>query len=333
MSDRKFEWLEVLRGFAALWVLLHHGLQSVNHFLQPHGHSPLVANGYLGVDFFFVLSGFIIAFSALRLSERGGGLPEYLQARLVRIYVPYLPVGVGMVVLYLMLPGLSEGGRTPSLLTSLTLLPTNSPPALSVAWTLVHEMVFYAVFSLWFLSRRLLWILMATWIASILFILANDVELTRFQRYFFSPLNLYFALGVGLMHLMQRITIGGGSALLLSVVGVFLVGYEAMDQKPDRLVVGIGFAFLVLAAASAAASSLNIWSWALKLGAASYAIYLVHNPVLSMAMRILKRVAPGTSPWLGLLIIGSIALASGLLYWWLYERHALRWVRSRLAKR
>lgn len=75
MADRKLVWLEVMRGLAAVWVLLHHAAQSINHFVSPLGDGALfIENGYLGVDFFFILSGFIIAHSSLRLesSPRGG---------------------------------------------------------------------------------------------------------------------------------------------------------------------------------------------------------------------------------------------------------------------
>ena len=71
---------------------------------------------------------------------------DYFHARLIRIYVPYLPVGIGMYLVDMLLPGLSESDRSPGLLTSFTLLPSNSPPALSVAWTLVHELIFYGLF-------------------------------------------------------------------------------------------------------------------------------------------------------------------------------------------
>lgn len=72
-ADRKLEWLEAMRGLAALWVVFHHAGQSVDHFVGGTGGQPWIDRGFLGVDFFFVLSGFIIAFASQRLAERGGG--------------------------------------------------------------------------------------------------------------------------------------------------------------------------------------------------------------------------------------------------------------------
>ena len=67
-----------LRGIAALWVLAY--------------HAGLSAAGYLGVDLFFVLSGFIIAYNYAdaRLAEDGRRYREFLWRRLARIYPAYL---------------------------------------------------------------------------------------------------------------------------------------------------------------------------------------------------------------------------------------------------
>lgn len=147
---KKLEWLEAMRGLAALWVLMLHGYLAAKDFAGFRG-AQVLANGYLGVDFFFVLSGFIIAASSQALVLAGRGLREYASARMIRIYVPYLPIGVAMLALYALLPEVSRGARQSlSVLSSITLLPSDAPPALNVAWTLVHEVLFYTLFSLFF---------------------------------------------------------------------------------------------------------------------------------------------------------------------------------------
>jgi exopolysaccharide production protein ExoZ len=331
--EGKLQWLEVMRGVAAVWVMLHHGVLSVTHFIGPLGAVPLISNGDLGVDFFFVLSGFIITFSSQRLVESGKGAREYFWARLVRIYIPYLPVSIAMYLLYLLFPGTSEGDRPwPSILTTLTLLPSNAPPALSVAWTLVHEMIFYVIFSSWFVSLKLFWTMMVLWVTSIAGIYVEGAELTQFESYFLSPINLCFVLGIGICMFMRKVPVPPSVAVLCGISGALMVGLQAYSISPDKTWVTSGFGLLVVAAASSAAGELCPWRWLLALGTASYALYLVHNPVLSIVIRVV-RIIPNVSPWCGLVVVSAIALLVGLAYSWAYEQKALRAVRRWIGSR
>ncbi len=151
--------LQVFRGLAALAVVGHHAVVSTGAFVGvvPPPIEAFLGRGFLGVDFFFVLSGFIIMYAHMDDRTSGRAVRQYAFKRLVRIFPPYLPISIGMIALYAALPGFSASGeREFSWVSSLFLLPADQPPALSVAWTLVHEMQFYTVFLLFFLSRRLL---------------------------------------------------------------------------------------------------------------------------------------------------------------------------------
>jgi peptidoglycan/LPS O-acetylase OafA/YrhL len=329
MADQRLQWLEAMRGMAAVWVALHHGQQSAQHFLGLASAPAIFRHGYLGVDFFFVLSGFIIMFSGLRLRERGGGLKQYLQARLLRIYVPYLPVGLVMYAAYMLLPSFSEGARGVSLLTSLTLIPAFDPPALSVAWTLVHEMIFYALFAVWFISPRAFWGGVLAWTACIVASHLTGEPLTRFASYFLSPLNLCFICGVGLCLLCRRVSFPAPASALLAIGGIGLVLVQATSELPNRLLVAAGFAALIAAATSQWARQLVVSPLLTMLGAASYSVYLLHNPALSLAARGIR--ALHANPWAGYALLVTAALGAGILYWWAYERRALRMVRSWLA--
>jgi len=84
----RFETLQSFRGFAILWIVLH-------HYLTAHEvYGPLVFGffqiGYVGVTVFFVVGGFAIGMSAHRMREQGEGAFQFLKKRAARIYVPYL---------------------------------------------------------------------------------------------------------------------------------------------------------------------------------------------------------------------------------------------------
>jgi len=330
-KEHKLLWLEAMRGLAALWVLLHHGELAISHFIGPLNASPVLTNGFVGVDFFFVLSGYIIALSSFKLAAAGGGLRDYLQARLVRILVPYLPIGISMYALYLLLPGMSEGGRQPSLLSSLTLLPDVAPPALSVAWTLVHEMVFYAIFAIWFLNRHVFWVVMLAWVAAITWVWHLGIEPTLPWSYLLYTRNLCFALGLGLCLLTSALTVSWRMACVAALSGLWLVGFQVAQPSPNHFWLAIGFGLLVLAASCPLSVRLPAGRGLVTLGTASYAIYLVHNPVQSMAVRVLKKLWPDATPAMAMFIVCAVALAAGLLYWRAWEQAALRWVRRQLA--
>lgn len=316
-----------MRAVAACWVLVFHASNSVDAFIAPWAQdSALIANGYLGVDFFFVLSGFIIAYSSNRLLETGRGVGDYARAWLIRIYVPYLPIGVTMLVLYQLLPGVSEADRSTSMLTSLTLLPAANPPALSVAWTLVHEMVFYALFSLIFISRRLLWLVLAAWAGLIAYQFTSGQTVDSGWEYLLSPLNLCFLLGVLVFYATRR-GVASPVALLGGAAGTILVTLEAGRDEPDRFLMAFAFAGFIVFAMSHWAQHWAPGKTMLFIGAASYSIYLIHHPALSVFVRLARHVLPGLAPATAFLLISSLALMAGLAYYYFYERHALAFAR------
>ncbi|MGQ4659015.1 acyltransferase family protein [Lysobacter sp. F6437] len=247
---KKLQWLEAMRAVAACWVLVHHANQSVSAFVGPLGAgSVVIANGYLGVDFFFVLSGFIIALSSNRLLETGRGFGDYARARLIRIYVPYLPIGISMLLLYLLFPNLSAADRTPGVLTSLTLLPSVSPPALSVAWTLIHELLFYALFSLIFVSRKALWWLLVVWAALIVGQAWVGPPLSLGWKYLLSPLNLCFLLGVAVYYLTRN-GVRAWAPVVGGIIGAVVLALEVGQPNPNRWLLALAFAGFIVCALS-----------------------------------------------------------------------------------
>lgn len=106
----KLKSLQALRGLAALGVTLHHCTTLVERFVGSTGALGRHASvGLLGVDLFFVLSGFIILNSHFA-DERGGwgAGGRYTGKRLLRIFIPYLPITLLYVAALSALPSLSD---------------------------------------------------------------------------------------------------------------------------------------------------------------------------------------------------------------------------------
>ncbi len=180
----KLQTIQALRGLAALLVVIYHtrsleGL-SINHI--GGSELPLVGglfeNGYAGVDLFFVISGFIMVWVTQGQPAHPRTSLEFLFARVGRIY-PVWWAFAGIMTIYMVLAhGISPNGGgwevisrgaplAPYLLNSFLLIPQPDFPILGVGWTLIHEVYFYAVFTLMLLVSRRLWplVLMAWGVA------------------------------------------------------------------------------------------------------------------------------------------------------------------------
>jgi len=106
MAKHQVQSLQVFRGFAALAVVSHHAALSTNGFVGtlPEPFTTFFNMGHFGVDFFFVLSGFIIMYVHMDDNCTPTALQRYTFKRLSRIYPAYLPVGVALLVLYALIP-------------------------------------------------------------------------------------------------------------------------------------------------------------------------------------------------------------------------------------
>ena len=137
--------LDLVRAVAITWVMIYHGslfdLTSQTHWL--------VRFGWMGVDLFFVLSGFLIAGQLLRPWARGGrpSYSRFFGRRLLRTLPAYLAV----VSLYFLIPAVRDRPDIQPLWQFLSftenLFAHPSPPkAFSHVWSLCVEEQFYLVF-------------------------------------------------------------------------------------------------------------------------------------------------------------------------------------------
>lgn len=316
--------LQYGRAIAALAVVVFHARAATIDFAGlplPGWIEAFVSRGYLGVDFFFVLSGFIITHAHTDDPRGALAATRYMSKRLRRIYIPYLPVSIAMIALYEMLPSVSAANRDWSLATSLFLVPTGHPPALQVAWTLVYEMVFYSIFLLSYFFRHFE-IGIGIWAVSILatWIIGWEPSLAAL-KFVLAPMNLEFIAGMAAATAARRLRMSSFPiCLAMSLIGVAAFLWSGGDGN-TRVLFGLSLAPLVLSLVLLERQgAIPTMRLALVLGNASYAMYLVHGPLQSVAVRALA----GLPHWLPTLTIcAAVGALGGIAYHYILEKPAL----------
>lgn len=332
----KLDGLQAGRAVAALMVVgFHAHVFNLPDQLGLSGSWRGFAMGYAGVEFFFVLSGFIMAYVHGREFGQSGLAGRFLAKRVIRIYPAYWLVLLPLTGVYFLFPeiGPDRGRDVVSVVQSALLWPTETPPVLYVAWTLQHEMLFYLVFLVFFFSPSIGRGVFLAWAGACL--LARIFELAHPWSFLFSSYNVLFAFGILAAVLYRHLSLAAargllvlGAALFLAVGLVEVIGKYPWDKDLRTLLFGLGATGMV---AGLAAGALRAPSWLVLLGDASYMIYLAHLPVNSLVSRVITGLGGGEmlTPLsaLGLLVVIAAGVGTALHLW--LERPLIGWLTRR----
>lgn len=329
-QDSKIHVLQAGRAIAALSVVFHHA--SIESIIDDSILLTISNFGYLGVDFFFVLSGFIIYFTVSSIKNLRKTIKDYAMSRASRIYIPYLPIGIGIALAYTAFPDVSASPRDWGWLTSITLLPSERPTALSVAWTLRHEVIFYFMFgAFYFIS--VLRSGMIVWIVAILISVRLDLtDQNTVLSPLLSPLNLEFCMGVvAAWIVLQGVRIADW-VLALAAIGAFSFWVLLGAERSLSPIFGLGLAFAILLFVQwEREGRVTVPRWLGFLGDASYSIYLVHGVAISIVVRAVMLLFPAADYHIVVVVLAVAGTAAGIAYHLAVERPGLRMVRHRLA--
>lgn len=343
--------IQILRGLAAFLVVVHHLLPAVS---AVYPGTPHFRPGAFGVDIFFVISGFVM-YHSNRSMDRSAR--TFLLARFIRIVPLYWLATLVIVALYL--GGLNPVGThyldTRIVAESLLFVQSTFPDGrqaliLSIGWTLIYELFFYAVFALTFRLRSPLRSAVAVAGAFVaLIVIGRLVPLHWQAAYFTAPILIEFLFGAALAlvwpHWPERrgaMPVAVGSAAILIgfalVIGQDVLDMAAATKDGWRFLAWGAPAFLIVAGALA----LERAGWRLErgfgplLGAASYALYLFHPVLIQIAVKVtdkLVHLPRPAGPLLLALAAMALALAGSLaIHLWL-ERPLLaggKWLMKRL---
>ena len=311
--DTKLYGIQCLRGLAVILVVFCHIFYWCVVILPTGKVLPkYFLIGHVGVDIFFVLSGFIMAYVTPQQIRTFSQWGEFLWRRFTRIFVLYWLILFPILGARLFKPDLAS--EQADVLRSILLLPQNHIPVLQVGWTLIHEIYFYLIVSLIFVfAHQLRLFISLIWFVCLLTInlllQVPDFHGNRFIQTIFSPFSLEFFGGLILcLRLKQLPILNKASYFAILVLGlIFLsLGYQYMPEikaYPDNNslvrtayygIPSLMFLFTIVQIERGGYKSFpKLLSY---LGDCSYAIYLLHVPVLVMFYRFLAALSPEASP-------------------------------------
>jgi peptidoglycan/LPS O-acetylase OafA/YrhL len=304
---RMYQSLQASRAIAAALVVLFHlgGLFASDKYFGYKWLDGPFAWGDAGVDFFFVLSGFIITHIHRKDFGTPGQLPGYFMKRALRIFPTYWLVCAALFAAALAMPSLRQALPTDPLviLKALLLVPQDpaivggtGSPILFVAWSLQYELLFYAVVAIAIASRvaglALLGVIVGNYLGC-----HFGGSCSFPQEMFASHYVVLFGIGVVSAYVTKS-RLAVPRPLLVALVGMVLFVAFGLLETPDnrdtswidrRLVYGIfsGLIVIGLTRAEAEGELVLRQRWIALLGDSSYMLYLVHMPIISTLVKTL----------------------------------------------
>jgi peptidoglycan/LPS O-acetylase OafA/YrhL len=320
---RHISGLALLRGLAALSVGLYHYTGAVLPKLKVPEIQAVFKNGWLGVEVFFVISGFVIPYSLLGKNYSLKKFFPYIAKRIVRINPPaYLAMLLVLMQWCLIDYFISHHISYTKDVTierlfsniAFTVPFSEQNWVIGIFWTLAIEFQFYIfiglLFALLFERKQLIWFIG-------IFLLANLVQHLPFKstENFFHFSSLFALGGLTLFRQQRRISNLGYFALLALFTGLayFEIG---LYQAITGLVTALAIYYLKIEN-----------KFTRFLGDISFSFYLVHAVIGTTCEFILIKIIP-VGPVVNkiflLLICISASIVGSYLFYLIVERPFMR---------
>jgi peptidoglycan/LPS O-acetylase OafA/YrhL len=342
--------LELARGLAALWVFIFHVKEM---FISSPLIYSLASFGSLGVPMFFVISGYVITYSAESNLKNKNSPFVFLKSRFLRIY-PAFWASVLVVLLFPFIIELISSMKSgeflapPNLIQkynfnewvsflSLTKVFSATSSDLqsefnainSVYWTLAIEFQFYCMvyFALLFKNNYRLIIIIVTLISFAIIIFPSPFKYGLFIHYWSA-----FSIGIALAYLHKNnytfslVIKGKIAAFFVLCISLIIIFIAANHTGPQSIFFAAAFALLiwvisdfesVLAKVKNGKNKALLWfleAW-LVLGTMSYTVYLLHGKIYVLPAMFSRQIFDSDSLLFGIsTIIGTLFLCYPFYY-------------------
>jgi len=306
--NKKLNLLQVYRGIAAILVVLSHGGRILSREFDRNTLLQIFHFGWIGVDFFFVLSGFIIFYIHQYDIGKPNKLKSFIIKRFIRIYPLYW-----IVLATKLLASTFANYKDTILQTSagevfkaFLLLPQDNDilntKFIGVSWTLTYEIFFYCLFAgLILFNTKIYKAIIVAWITGVILNLFNLLPISNnfLLMFIFDEHNLEFVLGCLAAYTISQSKFKFKNSLIYT--SLFLLVLSIINTRDGEFnvsgiptLIGYGLPFTLLIIGSVyleMSSKIDVPLILIYLGDASYSIYLTHGFFLSNISKILDALA------------------------------------------
>jgi len=301
---KKLELLQIFRGFAAMLVVLCHISGSTRPYFKTSFLGDVFFQGYIGVDFFFVLSGFIITYVHFKDLQEGTNKLLFLKKRFIRIYPFYWIIATVYLILIFLLDGktnhLDHTMNFQSvrewcfILYSYLLIPVQTNFFLPVAWSLAYEVIFYIAFFICILiGIRYARYVFFIWLAAVLLKIPLSASMDIPNIILFNERITGFLCGCLVAYLILKsyhLNVWIWALLLLLTIGCLAPDYPQILLRPTGiLLLALMMSLIIYRVVIIDLTTKIAYPKILLLiGEASYSIYLSHLIFLSTLFRLFR---------------------------------------------
>ncbi|MET3535530.1 acyltransferase family protein [Chryseobacterium limigenitum] len=325
--------LQILRGISALLVCCFHFRGYINFETIQFGDI-LFGKGNIGVPIFFVISGFIMAFTTRKLDFSKGISKEisiFYKRRLIRIVPLYYLLTFAWMILGGSFFLYFQGETFSRFYHSMLFLPEkDTPPVLYLGWSLNYEMFFYLIFGISLVFKRYRYFFIVvffiiTYILGLLFDFGS-----AYMQMVTNYSNLFFIAGILFALLLAKVTVPKKWATVISIVGItfFILHLFKIIVITNHLLVLLIVSMFVLS------FLLFDFTFHIKgnrflifLGDISYSLYLSH-PFVEILFRKFKVQGYLNLPYLVLKL--AIVIAVAAFFYYFVERKITEYLKLKL---
>jgi peptidoglycan/LPS O-acetylase OafA/YrhL len=287
--------LDGLRGTAAILVVIYHLFEA--YYPVPANHP--MHHGYMAVDFFYLLSGFVVGYA---YDDRWGGMSvkEFIKIRLVRLH-PLVILGTLIGAVAFWFDPYTNGAQHVGILKligvtliSFTLLPapdvrgwSETHPLDGPCWSLLQEYIANLIYAFFGrkMTKTVLWVIVVISAIALTITAAWHGDIGTgwsFDTFWIASVRMMFPFFAGLLLFrsgkLLRVPMAYSACSLILIVLFFLPTFKYNGLYEAACII---IAFPIVVAAGAGGQIKGRWAKLCKFsGAISYPIYITHYPFI-----------------------------------------------------